>query len=65
MAKDRNDRNNIDWGAMTRNNQYKDAPSVSKQQVPEPKPAQVMREGSTGKHVDKHASGHRKNENEK
>jgi hypothetical protein len=52
MGKDRKD-NNIDWGAMTRNNQYKDAPSISKQEVAAPKPAQATGESNLVKSLDK------------
>lgn len=53
MGKDRKDNNSIDWGAMTRNNQYKDAPSISKKEVSPPKPAQATGESNSGKSVDK------------
>ena len=45
----------IDWGSMTRNNQYKSAPSISKQQVAEHKPA-LARDVSDGKYVYKKTS---------
>lgn len=39
MGKERKSDKGIDWSSMTRNNQYKSAPSISKQHVAEPKPA--------------------------
>ena len=41
MAKNRNQMNEIDWGAMTRNNQSKKTPEINKGQVAEPQPAKA------------------------
>jgi len=53
MAKERNIREDVDWSAMTRNNQYKNTPSLSKNEVAAPKPAQVTRSAETGRVVNK------------
>lgn len=59
MGKQRDNSISIDWGEMTRNNQYKAPPSVGKQHVSEPKPAHVSR-SSTGEFVVKKSSNKEK-----